>query len=134
MFDSFVFLPLSTRAYFKGRAYIKIILKNHARSYFAGRSYYRGNTVFAQYKLADGLIWILTLINSLIKHGVDRVVGALGCKTDLARSLLIQVIFHDTLLLLAYLSFFHEKATKRCTSSLRSCRPSVYHTKMGKFR
>ena len=32
-------------AYFKGRAYIKIILKNHARSYFAGRSYYRGNTV-----------------------------------------------------------------------------------------
>ena len=45
MFDSFVFLPLSTRAYFKGRAYIKTILKNHARSYFAGRSYYRGNTV-----------------------------------------------------------------------------------------
>ena len=45
MFDSFVFLPLSTRAYFKGRAYIKIILKNHARSYFAGRSYCRGNTV-----------------------------------------------------------------------------------------
>jgi len=45
MFDSFVFLPLSTRAFFKGRAYIKIILKNHARSYFAGRSYYRGNTV-----------------------------------------------------------------------------------------
>ena len=45
MFDFFVFLPLSTRAYFKGRAYIKIILKNHARSYFAGRSYYRGNTV-----------------------------------------------------------------------------------------
>ena len=39
-------LMLSTRAYFKGRAYIKIILKNHARSYFAGRSYYRGNTVF----------------------------------------------------------------------------------------
>ena len=48
MFDSFVFLPLSTRAYFKGRAYIKIILKNHARSYFAGRSYYRGNTVADQ--------------------------------------------------------------------------------------
>ena len=47
MFDSFVFLPLSTRGYFKGRAYIKIILKNHARSYFAGRSYYRGNTVEA---------------------------------------------------------------------------------------
>ena len=47
MFDSFVFLPLSTRAYFKGRAYIKIILKNHARSYFADRSYYRGNTVAA---------------------------------------------------------------------------------------
>ena len=37
--------PLSTRAYFKGRADIKIILKNHARSYFEGRSYYRGNTV-----------------------------------------------------------------------------------------
>ena len=34
MFDSFVFLPLSTRAYFDGRAYIKIILKNHARSAF----------------------------------------------------------------------------------------------------
>ena len=45
-FSPFVFLPLSTRAYFRGRAYIKIILKNHARSYFAGRSYYRGNTVF----------------------------------------------------------------------------------------
>ena len=44
MFDFFVFLPLSTRAYFKGRAYIKIILKNHARFYFASRSYYRGNT------------------------------------------------------------------------------------------
>ena len=44
-FSPFVFLPLSTRAYFKGRAYIKIILKNHARSYFAGGSYYRGNTV-----------------------------------------------------------------------------------------
>ena len=44
MFDFFVFLPLSTRAYFKGRAYIKIILKNHARFYFAGRCYYRGNT------------------------------------------------------------------------------------------
>ena len=42
MFDSFVFLPLSTRAYFKGRAYIKIILKNHARSYFAGTVAYAG--------------------------------------------------------------------------------------------
>ena len=41
MFDSFVFLPLSTRAYFKGRAYIKIILKNHSRFNFAGRSFYR---------------------------------------------------------------------------------------------
>ena len=36
MFDSFVFLPLSNRVYFKGRAHIKIILKNCARSYFAG--------------------------------------------------------------------------------------------------
>ena len=45
MFDSFVFLPLSTRAYFKGTAYVKIILKNHATSYFAGGSYYRRNTV-----------------------------------------------------------------------------------------
>ena len=27
-----------------------------------------------------------------------------------------------------------EKATKRCMSSLRSCRSSVYHTKMGEFR
>ena len=45
-FSPFVFLPLSTRAYFMGRTYIKIILKNHARSYFAGRSYYRGNTVY----------------------------------------------------------------------------------------
>ena len=35
------------------------------------------------------------------------------------------------LYLLAYLSSYHEKATKRCTSSLRSCRPSVYHTEMG---
>ena len=43
-----VFLPLSNRAYFKGRAYIKIILKNHARSYFAGRSYYRGNRNLVQ--------------------------------------------------------------------------------------
>ena len=47
MFDSFVFLPLPTRAYFKGRAYIKIILKNHARSYFAGRSYFVGRSYFA---------------------------------------------------------------------------------------
>ena len=38
------------------------------------------------------------------------------------------------LLLLAYLSSYHEKATKRCTSSLRSCRPFVDHTKMGEFR
>ena len=38
------------------------------------------------------------------------------------------------LLLLAYLSSYHEKATKRCTSSLRSCRPSVYHTKMVESR
>ena len=45
MFDSFVFLPLSTRAYFKGRPYIKIILKNQARCYFAGGSFYRGKTV-----------------------------------------------------------------------------------------
>ena len=52
MFDSFVFLPLSSRAYFKGRAYIKIILKNHARSYFAGRSYYRGNTVYKIFKFS----------------------------------------------------------------------------------
>ena len=43
--SSFCRSQLQTRAYFKGRAYIKIILKNHARSYFAGRSYYRGNTV-----------------------------------------------------------------------------------------
>ena len=28
--------PLSARAWFKGKAYIKIILKNHARSYFVG--------------------------------------------------------------------------------------------------
>ena len=59
MFDSLVFLPLSTRAYFKGRAYIKIILKNHARSYFAGRSFYRGNTVHAFFfirNLPQGLV------------------------------------------------------------------------------
>ena len=31
------------------------------------------------------------------------------------------------------ISSYHEKATKRCTSSLRSCQPSVYHTKMGEF-
>ena len=31
-------------------------------------------------------------------------------------------------LLFAFLSSYHEKATKRYTSSLRSCRPSVYHT------
>ena len=37
-------------------------------------------------------------------------------------------------LLLAYLSSYHEKATNRCTSSLRSCRSSVHHTKMGEFR
>ena len=60
MFDSFVFLPLSTRAYFKGRAYIKIILKNHARSYFAGRSYYRGNTVVTTFY--KHTIWISNCI------------------------------------------------------------------------
>ena len=38
------------------------------------------------------------------------------------------------LLLLAYSSSYHEKATKRCTSSIKSCRASVHHTKMGKFR
>ena len=38
------------------------------------------------------------------------------------------------LLLMACLSSYHEKATKRCTSSLRSCQPSIYHTKMGEFR
>ena len=52
-FSPFVFLSLSTRAYFKGRAYIKIILKNHARSYFAGRSYYRGNTVVLSFLLVN---------------------------------------------------------------------------------
>ena len=57
MFDSFVFLPLSTRAYFKGRAYIKIILKNHARSYFAGRSYYRGNTVAASIRWNEHTVY-----------------------------------------------------------------------------
>ena len=43
-------------------------------------------------------------------------------------------IFLFIYLLLTYLSSYHEKATKRCTSSLRSCRPSVYHTKMVEFR
>ena len=32
---------------------------------------------------------------------------------------------------LAYLFSYHEKATKRCASSLRSGRPFIYHTKMG---
>ena len=58
-FSPFVFLPLSTRAYFKGRAYIKIILKNHARSYFARRSYYRGNTVIMT-------VWII--VNSIVTN------------------------------------------------------------------
>ena len=70
-FSPFVFLPLSTRAYFKGRAYIKIILKNHARSYFAGRSYYRGNTVLVR---QQGLIktdcsakwWLLSHLKNYI--------------------------------------------------------------------
>ena len=65
MFDSFVFLPLSTRAYFKGRAYIKIILKNHARSYFAGRSYYRGNTVMLNNVKSEGKPKILQSIKPL---------------------------------------------------------------------
>ena len=38
---------LSPRSYFKGRAYIKIILKIRARSYFRVRSYFRGNTIRA---------------------------------------------------------------------------------------
>ena len=57
---SFVFLPLSTRAYFKDRAYIKIILKNHARSYFAGRSYYRGNTGITSFESEIFQIWSST--------------------------------------------------------------------------
>ena len=62
-FSPFVFLPLSTRAYFKGRAYIKIILKNHARSYFVGRSYYRGNTVGR-----PGLCCSVNKIAALLNH------------------------------------------------------------------
>jgi len=38
----------SPRAYFKGRAYIKIILENNARSYLSVRSYCRGNMVVAK--------------------------------------------------------------------------------------
>ena len=45
--------------------------------------------------------------------------------------LILLLSYSLLLLLLAYLSYYHGKATKRCTSSLRSCRPSVYHTKMG---
>ena len=63
--------PLSTRAYFKGRAYIKIILKNHARSYFAGRFYYRGNTVLClavkvfcyRYKKVAQVQWLVKVQN-----------------------------------------------------------------------
>ena len=33
------------------------------------------------------------------------------------------------LLLLAFCLSYHEKATKRCTTSFRSCQPSVYRTK-----
>ena len=45
------------------------------------------------------------------------------------------VSLHDRniIIIMGYLSSYHEKATKRCTSSLRSCRPSAYHTKMGEF-
>ena len=73
MLDSFVFLPLSTRAYSKGRAYVKIILKNHARSYFACRSYYRGNTVLAsiycnEQNIVTVSIWNLTNL-SMIGYG-----------------------------------------------------------------
>ena len=56
---------LSIRAYFKGRAYIKIILKNHARSYFAGRSYYRGNTV------------LINLLSVLLKRMMWSLMGLL---------------------------------------------------------
>ena len=37
----------------------------------------------------------------------------------------------EKIVLLAYLSSCHEKATVCCTSLLRSYRPSVYHTEMG---
>ena len=67
MFDSFVFLQLSTRAYFKGKAYIKIILKNHARSYFAGRSYYRGNTVVTKQHANNAIFRVPTLRDSDVK-------------------------------------------------------------------
>ena len=55
----------------------------------------------------------------------DRLNASGGCETAVTSR-----VFYFYLLL-AYLSSYHEKATKRCTSSLRSCRPSVYHTKMG---
>ena len=74
MFDSFVFLPLSTRAYFKGRAYIKIILKNHARFYFAGRSYYRGNTV----ALTDSQIGVVKCLSGGLFEGAYKQFVALG--------------------------------------------------------
>ena len=53
---------------------------------------------------------------------------------DIGSFLLLLLLLLLLLSLLACLSSYHEKATKRCTSSLRSCRPSVYHTKMGEFR
>ena len=45
---------------------------------------------------------------------------------DVICSFIVCIVIH--------LSSYHEKATKRCTSSLRSCQPSVHHTKMGESR
>ena len=68
---------------FDGRAYIKIILKNHARSYFASRSYYRGNTVLLafssssifQYYCITGIFqyWHFPLTQAIVLESIFSV-------------------------------------------------------------
>ena len=43
-------------------------------------------------------------------------------------------IFFIFIIIGIFILLSREKATKRCMSSLRSCQPSVYHTKMGESR
>ena len=102
-------------------------------------------TIFPQFRTSSIAI-SLTIATSLVmrRHRLgDLALGLFGCRIGLMifRAiprrrcfLFLGLIAKFFLLLLAYLSSYHENATKCCMSSLRSCRPSVYHTNMGEFR
>ena len=117
MFDSFVFLPLSTRAYFKGRAYIKIILKNHARSYFAGRSYYQGNTV-TWHAVFPLILNLLRKCRKRCENAWSRCENAVENHKQQCRLLRVFVRTHTKKKVIAYIdcqefSFLYRRALKQ---------------------